>query len=446
MALPDDVRDGTIQSFAGTIENVPESRCASRQEQVMSSRDLRHNMVVNIALDAIFTLGLSDLAVAVSPMWVFLGASNTLVGLVALTGLFGLIGVFASPWITARFTYKKWYMFVTHIPYIGTWLITGIVLLCARRLGLPNAQLLAIVVVLTAANGFFGGFVSLPHQEYVAACIPMSHRGRYLGYSWAIGGAMSMVSVVIAGVVLLRIERPMAFGWLYLMGWAFCQGGYICALFARERPTPVEKSPRPWTRTMLSTVWRNKPYIRVLGIWALYNTLFASVYGTYMALYGFRDLKMIAATSAVIGGINQVVRVTMSSVTGHITDKFSPKRVLPLAMVMAIPAMLSLLLIRNQYGVYIATGISALGGLLACTAFTPLLYGLPTPENRAGHFTIQLLLSYITSGIGPVLMGILCDALSYRVTFAITAIGALVLYVVTKRALSDLSTDARVYS
>jgi MFS family permease len=207
----------------------------------------------------------------------------------------------------------------------------------------------------------------------------------------------------------------------------------------------VKKSPKPWTKEMLRAVWRDKPYMKVLGLWAAYNALFMPVYGVYMSLYGLRELGMIAATAAVIGGINQIVRIAMSSLTGQVTDRFSPKRVLPLTMIMALLAMLSLLIVRNQYGVYIATGISAMGGLLAGTAFTPLLYGLPAPENRGGHFTIQLMLSYASASVGPALIGILCDALSYRTTFAIMGAVAFVLYFVTKRTLSDLSADAKAY-
>lgn len=107
------------------------------------------------------------------------------------------------------------------------------------------------IVAMSAVSGFSVGFVTLPHQEYVAACVPMKYRGRLAGYGWSIGSGLAIISNTLAGWILLRLAKPEAYGYLYVMTWLFCQMGFVLALFGKERPTPVEKSPKPWSKAMI---------------------------------------------------------------------------------------------------------------------------------------------------------------------------------------------------
>ncbi len=150
----------------------------------LTTADVTHNVKVLVFLDAIFFMGGYDLAVVVGPLYVWLGMSNTLIGVITGATVFGLLGVLVSPWISRHFPVKKIYMLAANVPYLLPWLISGLVLIFADRLGLGRGQLTYVICGLAIATAFFGGFVTLPHQEYVAACIPMSHRGRYTGYSF----------------------------------------------------------------------------------------------------------------------------------------------------------------------------------------------------------------------------------------------------------------------
>jgi MFS family permease len=402
-------------------------------------------MICIVLLDSIFTMGASDLALVTGPLWKFLNASNTIIGLTGSLAMTGLIGVFLSPFISVRFRYKKWYLFGSHLPYIGAWGGIGVLLLLAHSMGLSKPTVLMFVVALFGANHLFGGFVGLPHQEYIVACIPMSHRGRYTGYSYSVGAILSIFTMAIGAYVLTAVPKPMSYGILFLMTWFFCQAGYVLALFGRERPTPVEKAPRPWSKQMMAAAWNDKKFVRLIIFFSVFQSVLWPVLFIYLPQYGFRDLKMPDATSALLGTIAMVSRIGLASPIGHLTDKFSSKRAIPIWGPFVALGLIAALLFRNQWGVYVATAIGTVATVGVSAAFNPVIYGTPSPENRSGHFTFQLLLQCGAGAIGPFVGGAACDLLGYRLTFLAMTVFACLLYPMTKYGLRDLSTDPLDY-
>ncbi|MBI2842156.1 MAG: MFS transporter [Armatimonadetes bacterium] len=437
----DSVIETVVETQVDTISNL-----GVGERHVISDADIRHNMKVIIMLDAIFTTGVADLTMASTPLWVLLGASSTRIGFINSLTILALIGVFFAPFISVRFRYKKWYLFVSHIPYIGAWGVMGLALGLSTHFNLSDSWLLGFLTLMTGVNWFFGGFVSLPHQEYVAACIPMSHRGRYSAYSQGVGSVTSMGSTAVGGWVLLQFVKPMAFGYLYLMAWFFCQLGYVMALFGRERPTPIEHAPRPWSKNMLKAVWQDKPFIKLMVINSSILIFLWPVVNVYIANYGYKELKMAPALAAVLMMITSIARIVTSGPIGKITDKLHPKRMLPFWPLVAVLSIVPVLVLHNQIGVYMSTAIGAVFVIGQSAAFLALIYGLPKPENRSGHYTVQMIQNYVSVSLGPLLIGWLCDVLSFRVTFAVVAVVAIALCPMIKHLLSGMSSDARDYA
>lgn len=184
---------------------------------------------------------------------VYLGATNTMIGAVNGVVWIGLIGVLLSPWITRHFRYKKWYLFTGNVPYLTALFIMGLMAIFADRMGLSHHTLLLWVFGLYLAHWFFGGFVTLPCTEYIAACIPMSHRGRLTGYAYSAGGGLAILAALAGQWILKNIEKPASFGYVLLLGWAIMQLGYTFMLIAKERPSPVAKSPGPYKKEMFTS-------------------------------------------------------------------------------------------------------------------------------------------------------------------------------------------------
>ena len=424
--------------------NVNQGKPGASQEQ-LSTKDVKRNMLVLILLNATYNTGWTDFQLAMQPFLVFLGASNSKIGLITGAPFMALIGVIISPWITKFFPRKKKYLFAANVPYLGMLLLIGLAGIFAKELNISNAHLLTYVFVLTAAHCFFAGFVNLPCQEYMAACIPMSHRGRLTGYSTSIAGIASIGAAALGGWMLAHISKPAAFGYVIVLGWTIMQGGYVVALFAKELPTPVDKSPSPWSLTMLKMAWKDKCYVRFILMFFLYTTLVTQTF-IFVNIYGFKSLKMAAATAAVIMIINQAVRIFVSIPFGQITDKLTPKRILPYSFILAAIAMLIPVIVRNQYGVYLSVVVSSAFGALICTAQTALLLGIPSPENRAGYYSLQFIAQNISLALGPILIGYLCDLLSYNFVFILTGIISILMIPMCKYMLRSLPDEINSYS
>ncbi|MHB9037319.1 MAG: MFS transporter [Armatimonadota bacterium] len=269
------------------------------------------------------------------------------------------------------------------------------------------------VFTLSLASWFFGGFVTLPHQEYVAACIPMAYRGRYTGYSFTIGGILSVLNASVGGIILKYASKPASFGWLYILAWLVCQGGYLLALIGREERTPVEKSPKAWSRGMFVAFWNDKLFVKLMIVNMINSVIIAPAIGFY-TIYGFKDLKLAASMSAIFAILQTLTRAVVSSPVGMLVDKVGPRRVYSLAPLLAVPASFAVVFIGrcfniNGLGLYIGVGLSALYVAAIYSSFTALSYGMPKPENRGGHYTFQILISYASQALGPIIMGCILD-------------------------------------
>ena len=438
-----------MQEEIGILEpqptNVAAKGAAAGRADELSEADAKHNVKVNVLLDAIYCLGAADFALAAGPMYVFLGASNTMIGTINALAILALLGVILSPYISNCFPYKKKYLFVVHLPYIGAYGLIGFGVIFSQSLGWSNHQLLNFVFAMMVLNFLASGFVALPHQEFLSACIPMHYRGRYTGFSMGLGSAGSIVSSLVGGIVLLHVTKPMAFGWLYVMIWFFCQLGYVLCLFAREPRTPVENSPKPYSKGMFVSLWKDKNYLRVLVINFLFFTLINPAF-IFVPIYGYKELHMIPATAAVIAVVQQVVRALLSSHIGIFTDRWSAKKLFPVWLAVAALSFVPLFIMKNAYAVYISSALSALCLVGAMASFNALIFGLPSPENRSGHFTIQILLRNFSEFAGMLLMGVLCDKLGFSMVFAVWVLLSLAFLIMAWKLLKPLSSDSKDYT
>lgn len=414
--------------------------------QKLSSHDIKRNMMSLVLLETTFWTGSADINLALQPLLVFLGASNTMIGWVNGVVFAGLIGVVFSPWITKRFPYKKWYLFAGNVPYLSMIAVMGILAVFNESIGMSKSTLLWWVFGLYFMHWFFGGFVTLPCTEYIAACIPMSHRGRLTGYAYSAAGGTAIGAAFLGKYILKVYPKPAAFGYVLLLGWTICQLGYLCMLFARERRTPVEKSPPPYSKEMFTALLRDRAYVSLLLLYFLYTTCFYTTTFNFIGIYGFKQVKMALWTSATMIIIAQVSKLLTSAPMGLYIDKLSPKRTLPYIFFIAAASWIAPILISDHWGVYagIALGTICVTGLVS--AQTALICGLPSPEHRAGHFTIQIVLMYAALTLGPILIGRMCDLMPFKTVFAIMTVVSLVFFPVSRIMLRGMPDDIKSYN
>jgi len=419
---------------------------ASRENSTigMPPRQLKLNMVFCILLDTMFATGWADFQVALQPLLVYLGATNSQIGMITAASGAALFGMVVSPWITVHYRTKKGYLFVTNIPYLGAIGAAGVVLLLAKTWGLENAWLLRFTLVMMLAHNFFAGFVALPHQEYIAACVPMAYRGRFSGLSATTGGLLAIGSASVATWVLSNLSEPFCYGVLFVMTWFICQSGYVSCLFAKEAPTPVEDCPKPWSRDMLRKTLHDKPYVRFIVYYVLIVVLGMPLV-SFINVYGLKELGMPRAASGHFMVITQVVRLSLAALIGFATDRLGAKRLLPcwfpvFAVAAAVPVIFG-----TPIAVYAGVALATIAMTGWVTSTQVLAYGIPKPENRAGHYTLYLITMYGAFSVGPLTAGYALDILSYRVVFLAYAAIGVAMFPLGRMILSKLPDNIKDY-
>jgi len=429
------------------MEDVKKAEDASSViENKLTDKQIKKNLILMILMDSIFSMGAIDLQIVMQPLWKYLHATNTQIGMVGTWSMLSLIPIFLSPYISNKCRYKKLYLFFSHVPYIGTWGIMAFILFKTHSWNISSHTLLFLTIALSVATNVFGGFVNLPHQEYISNCIPMRLRGRLNGIGGTVGGSLSLASSAIGMWVLTVVAKPMAFGYLYLMTWFICQTGYIFALFGKEIPTPIENAPKPYTKEMFVDFWRDKRFLRVLIMWIVLNFFFGSIINTFIIQYGLRDFNLPDATSAAIAMTMQITSTCCGALIGVFVDKIRPKRTAQIVPYWGAFALLPILIFPCKISVFVTMGIFATYNTMLYASYFSLLYGIPKPEHRSGHYTILTFVSMIASNAGLAVMGVLCDKLGYSGTFILVFFVAICIGIFGNKLLSPLSSNPEDYS
>jgi MFS family permease len=383
---------------------------------VLSPRDARRNFACLVWKGSVFAMGWAEVMVVLQPLLVHYNATNTQIGIVQGVLIATLPGMFVSPWITRRFRRKKIYLYVMDSLYLLPIGIVGAVVWAGGVGG--NEAMVAFIIWLMLAGQIAAGFGGLPNQEFFAACIPMRLRGRLAGISAGVGGLLGLGAASIAAWVLAVMPKPQAFGALLVLAWFLCQLADTAVLFAREPPTPVEASPKPWGRAMWRAFFRDSKFVRLALAICLLSPLMGQL-AVFSTVFAFRELGFKAQMAAWLGMTAAGARLALSPAAGWITDAWGARPSLVFWAAMAGAGFLLLALLPVTASVFAAAAIAAVAWSGFSGAMNALTSGIPSAENRAGHFTLLGFCMIAANSAGPLLVGSLFDAVSYRSGFAL---------------------------
>lgn len=414
----------------------------SEKAQALEARDERRNFACLVWVGSVFAMGWSEVVVALQPLLVHYGATNAQIGLVQGVLIATLPGMFLSPWITRKFRRKKIYLYVADTFFLLPLGLVGAAVWSG--ISTNGAFMVAFIVWMMCAGQVAAGFGGLPNQEFFAACIPMRLRGRLAGVSAGLGGLLGIGGAGMAAWLLTILPKPQGYGALLVLAWLLCQIADTALLFAKEPPTPVERSPLPWGMGMWKAFWSDSKFLRVLLVICLISPLLGQL-AVFASVYAFRDLKFAPQMAAWLGLSASIARLTLSPVAGWVTDRWGARNSLLFWPALAASAFFPLAMFPGTVTVIAATAIASVSWSGFSGAMNALTCGIPKPENRAGHFTLLGFCMIATNSAGPVLVGWMFDHMRYRQGFAL--LGSLSLLVVAAGflLLRDMSSRAEDY-
>ena len=408
-----------------------------------TKKDIRHNILVLVMLMTVFELGWDNLQLALQPFLAELKMSNLLVGLVSGLPIMTIPGLLITPFISRKLRKKKIYAFAVNILYLSMIGLLGLSVVFSDKLNLTRESLIIITIFLLITHKFIAGFISVPVQEFVAGCIPMSFRGRYKGISRTTGSIAGLATTAIGGWILATQIKPMSFGYLFLITWIVCSLSWAAALFAREKETDIKKVPLAWSKEMLSSVIHNKPFVRMSIVAFICGALFNGG-GSFMQQYAYRELQLPVYNAAIFQTITLVGRLLVSVPAGLLIDKYGPKRFYPYWGILTALGLSFPIFLQNKWGIYLfmVNQVACMGVFMMARSI--LHVSLPKPEHRAGTYTISAILGYTSMFLDKIIGGLLSDHFGYRMTFIICAIGALLAtpaYIWVAKSLRDDKKD-----
>lgn len=412
------------------------------EAQALEPCDERRNFACLVWVGSVFAMGWSEVVVALQPLLVHYGATNAQIGLVQGVLIATLPGMFLSPWITRKFRRKKVYLYVTDTLFLLPVGLVGAVVWA----GFPTngASMVAFIVWMMCAGQVAAGFGGLPNQEFFAACIPMRLRGRLAGISAGIGGLLGIGGAGMAAWLLAILPKPQGYGALLVLAWLLCQIADTALLFAKEPPTPVDRSPQPWGTGMWKAFWSDSKFLRVLVVICLISPLLGQL-AIFASVYAFRDLKFAPQMAAWLGLAASIARLTLSPAAGWITDRWGARNSLLFWPALSASAFFPLAMFPGMATVIAATAVASVSWSGFSGAMNALTCGIPKPENRAGHFTLLGFCMIATNSAGPVLVGWMFDHMSYRQGFVLLGSLSLLIVAMGFLLLRDMSPRAEDY-
>ncbi len=406
------------------------------------TRDERRNFACLVWVGSVFALGWSEVMVVLQPLLVHYEASNTQIGMVQGALIATFPGMILSPWITRLFRFKKVYLYAANSLYLLPIGLIGFIVWMGFEIDGPS--MLRFIVVLMLAGQLAAGFGGLPNQEFFAACIPMRLRGRLAGATSAIGGLLGIGGAAFAGWLLGFLPEPQGFGAVLVLAWFLCQVADTGILFAKEKPTPVEKSPSPWSKGMLAAFFSDTKFLKITLLVCLISPVLGQL-TVFASVFAFRELGFAPQMAAWLAMCTAIARVVLSPLAGWTTDRWGARNSLLLWPVLTAMGFLPLALLPGTITVFAATALAAVCWSGFSGAMNALTAGIPAPEHRGGHFTLLGLCMVAANSGGPLVAGWMFDRVSYRIGFAILGSASLAIVVLGLFVLRNLSAKAEDY-
>ena len=220
-------------------------------------------------------------------------------------------------------------------------------------------QKVAIVLFLLfyGIKVFSSGLVALPWQELIATVIPVSHRGRYWGFSLILGKLLGMFGAIIAGLMLAKITYPLNYAYMFLVGFICVAISYIFLSLNIEpeinRQT-FAKNINVWGRIKV-ILDANKNFAVFLVNRGL---VFLSFMGLgFVTVYGIDKFHLPISYSAIFTAVMLIAEIVGFGIWGTIGDKDGYKRVIEVCNLFLIVGLVALLFVDSLWGLYIVFGI-----------------------------------------------------------------------------------------
>lgn len=300
-----------------------------------------------------------------------------------------------------------------------------------------NKAALLMILVIYTIKVLSGGLMALPWQELIATVIPVTHRGRYWGYSLILGKLMGLISAAITGIILVSIAYPYNYGYMFLIGFISVSISYI---FLNLNIEPeIERNTRSDSSTLLMRIKdvfsKNRNFLIYL-----INRGFIFLAGmalAFVTVYGIKKFNLPIAQSATFTALMLGSEIIGFGIWGTLGDKYGYKRVIEVSNLFLIVGIGSLLWVNTLWTLYIVFALMSFAHSGEYIADQNFAMEFGSEEERPTYIGMSKTLTGPFFLLAPIIGGSLVQFWGYDSMFLAALILSLIAFVIIKFLVKD---------
>jgi MFS family permease len=396
------------------------------EKQGQFDESVRRNFRWNFTLNLLYGLfGTTGWQLIMAPIFVptymkELGGSNTMVGLLLFCGGFSR---FITPPLMASLVGHEPLMKRRSV-FVGSLMRSQVLLMALGGFFLSRWLNLAAFFVFFSLFNLFLGMQHVVYNMVMSKIIPVERRGRFIGLRNFLGGMSASFVGLVAGSLIETLRFPHSYAATYLLAFSLTCIGLVFFAFSREVPSPVVSEKTPLLQSLRSIPalvrgdrnFANYMLCSAVGSFALMSNPFVILYvGDKLSLSGHE-----------LGGIFfffNMARTSVNLIFGPIADRSGFRLVFMLSVGIWAAAMVGLVLAPVTYILaivfFVAIGAGVAGFRMSVNN---MVFEFGTTAERPMRIAVVNSVSELSNAIGPLIAGVMADAISYKSIFIVSIV------------------------
>jgi MFS family permease len=290
---------------------------------------------------------------------------------------------------------------------------------------------LVVILFLVVYKAFISGFVALPWQEIVAKVIPVSHRGRFYGWSMLFGKVLGIGGAALTGYYLSNLSFPENYGVTFLTGFIVLMMGLASFAMTIEpekivlpaQQTQVKKGHKARKILSQDTPFRNFVISRFLSY------IGYMAFGLF-AVYGINKFDLPTAYSATFTMVLIAGNILGYAVFGEVGDRIGNKFVFATSDVLMAIGLLIALFANSLAGllvIFVLVGVAQSGAIIADMN---MVMEFSHPQDRPTYMGVFKTFTGPGFLISPLIGGGLVEIFGYKTMFFVSFLILLAAFIV----------------
>ncbi|MBZ4666914.1 MAG: major facilitator superfamily 1 [Defluviitaleaceae bacterium] len=393
-----------------------------RENQEFVEKHLKKNMILS-TLDGVtfcFGSGMVPLATTIVYFISYYIQNNILIGLLTTmsTVLINFPQIFMANYIESKPNDLKVLSKISLLQRVP-WFFMGLSVFLIK----DSRWMIFSIYVIYGLYSLFTGLSNVTWNDMMAKIIPIRLRGRFFGIRTAITSGAEFIGSLLCVLMLSFFDFPYNYGAIFILVGCFMMISYI-ALMQTKEPDFVRNANRQpfieYAKDLLTILKEDKNF--TFAICSIGLATIGTAAANFRIVYAKTILPITPKDVAFLTALWLISRSLFSIFWGIVADKKGYKITMMGGYFIYLISYLCMNLISGMNKLYFVFILHGAGESVVSAIQANFIISLGGEDKRATYLGLAAILFTPLSAIGPVLMGLLIDGISYQAAFLAAAI------------------------